>query len=224
MGAVDPMQRSQALQIAAGFTAALLLNIFFLACLLLEKVSPQWSVPEANELPVQLMLGPLSPAAPRSDKSKARFVAPAASAPRPPALARAAIDGEAPTLSRPAQAPTINSPTPAATPPPPAAPSVDGELRARTSSALRRLGACSDLTVQNRPDARCGQAWGDTGAEIDPLTPSVRADLDTQKSDPAARLQRSTAVRGALNDHSQEGSSLHYGCTLKHEQVQCSTY
>ena len=216
------MQRSRALQIAGGFSAAVLLNIIFLAFLLLEKVSPQWSLPSADAPAVQLLLGPVQAPTPRSTSREVSSASPAVTASRPYARPRAVTDvggvGTRPTQKLAASPPT-------STTPPAAAPiSKDDELRARASAALRRLGACSDFTDRSLSNRGCAKGWADTGAQIDPLTSSARANFDMQKTDPDARVLKGDTVRDSLVDHSAGGSNFHYGCTLKYGKWQCSTY
>ena len=212
------MQRSRALQVVGGFSAAVLLNIIFLAFLLLEKVSPQWSRPSADAPALQLLLGPVRSAIPRSTSRKVGSASPAVTASRPSSRPRAVPDvGGVDTR------PALTPPT-SATPPAAAPMSKDDELRARASAALRRLGACSNFTDRSLSDRGCAKGWADTGAQIDPLTSSARANFDMQKADPDARVLKGDTVRDSLIDHSAGGSNFHYGCTLKYGKWQCSTY
>ena len=221
---VDLMRRFNALQIAAGFTAAVLLNGLFLAAFLLETVSPRWTTSTESAPPVQLLLHPLPATTPPLKSAKSREThppppsQPSTGRPRTPTNTSPTTPG--PLLPQPSPIPpTTPASSPAATPG-----SQQDELSARTASALRHLGACSDFALQGHSEARCGNSWADEGADVDPLTPTARAAFAVERSDPDPRLQRSSAVRGALADHTGGGNNLHYGCTLKHGKVQCSTY
>ena len=213
-------RRSQALQITIGFTAAVLVNLLFLAALLLEKVTTKWSVPTGGAPAVQLLLQRLPLAAP----SMPRIAGPSTTAPHR-LSSQSTKSGRLPAEPSQSRAPPRFTPLPSpasANSTPPLA--TEDELQGRTASALRHLGACSDFAFQSRSDAHCGKSWGDADADVEALESAARAAFSAQADSLNARLQRSSAVRAALGDHSGEGSNLHYGCTLKHGKMQCSTY
>ena len=218
------VRRQEAYRVAVGFTAAVLLNLLFLAALLLEKVTTEWVAPMESAPPVQVLLQQAPAFTPSARKQRTSEGAEPAMAQRP--LPPQVVEPDRPTLpSNPAQSSPSVATSPSPVPVSPASPdaTADGE-RARTASALQHLRACSNFGFQAHSEAHCGKGWGDGGADVDALSPTARATFSAESDSVDARLQRSNAVRGALVDHSGGGSNFHYGCTLKHGKVECSTY
>ena len=215
--------RSEALRITVGFTAAVLINLLFLAALLLENVATKWVVPTGSVPPVQLMLQRLPLIVHPARKQTTEGARPA-KVQRPLISLPAQPEGLSAPLSQSQVPPPIASPPSPVLASPTSPDAAEDDQRARAATALRHLGACSDFSFQAHAESRCGKSWGDGGADVNALTPAARALFSTQGDTEEARLQRSRAVRDALGDHSAEGNNLHYGCTLKHGKVQCSTY
>jgi hypothetical protein len=228
-------------RLAIGLTVALSINAALLALLGPGGRDAGWSAPPTTEIPVRLELAPRSPRpAPSALTPPAdlRNQGPPRRSPQPSSL-------KPTTASTQARSPNPAPPPPQTSPPglpsPPFNPDAktagaqgggDGDLRARTAFALRKLGACSRMNsgtgdAQDKTLCTRNFAAAADGATVDAIPIGKRADYDAAHAKAGYLVPADAANPNFVTSQVKRGGTVwtvRTGCELVHGKWRCGDH